>query len=188
MKKEDEPKICPVEKAGGLDNSIRKFLQNPQRLLMAFIKPGMTVLDVGCGPGFFTVEISKMLANSGKVIAADLQEGMLDIIRQKIKGTALEQRVELHKCKPDRIDLSEKVDFVLAFYMIHELPSKENALRELKTLLNPQGQILIIEPKGHVTKKSFNAMTELAQEIGFNVSAGPKVFFSRSVILTPITS
>ena len=56
----------------------------------------MTVLYIGYVPGFFTVEIAKMLNGAGKVIAADVQEEMLNIIRKKVKGTSLEQTVELH--------------------------------------------------------------------------------------------
>lgn len=81
MTKTENPRVCPVEKAGGLDNSIRRFLQNPEKILKPHINPGMTVLDMGCGPGFFTIEIAKLLNGSGKVIAADLQAGMLEIVR-----------------------------------------------------------------------------------------------------------
>ncbi len=106
MNKEKDNKICPVERAGGLDNSIRKLLQNPQKILKPYINEGMTVLDLGCGPGFFSVEIAKLINDSGKVIAADLQEGMLEKVRQKIKGTALEPRITLHKCQEESIDLT----------------------------------------------------------------------------------
>jgi ubiquinone/menaquinone biosynthesis C-methylase UbiE len=90
MSKEKVTKICPVELAGGLDNSLRRLLQNPQKILKPYIKKGMVVLDLGCGPGFFSIEIAKLLMGSGEVIAADLQEGMLDRVSKKIKGTALE--------------------------------------------------------------------------------------------------
>jgi len=125
MNKEKSKRICPVEKAGGLDNFVRKLLQNPQKILKPYINEGMTVLDLGCGPGFFSIEIAKRLIDSGKVIAADLQEGMLDKVRQKIKGTELEQKIIPHKCQEESIDLTEKVDFVLAFYMIHEVPNQD---------------------------------------------------------------
>jgi len=90
-------RICPVEKASGLDNKIRRIFQNPQKILGRYIKDGMTILDLGCGPGFFSVEIAKMIGKSGKVIAADLQEGMLQKLRNKIKGTEIEKRIKLHK-------------------------------------------------------------------------------------------
>jgi len=69
--------VCPVEIAGGLDNRVRRLLQNPQRILGNYVKEGMTALDLGCGPVFLSVEMAKMVGESGIVIAADLQEGML---------------------------------------------------------------------------------------------------------------
>jgi len=176
-------RICPVEKAGGLDNPIRRILQNPQRILKPYIQEGMTVLDLGCGPGFFSIEIAKLLNNTGKVIAADLQEGMLDKVKHKIKRTELEQRISFHKCIKDSINLTEKVDFVLAFYMIHEVPDQDKLFKELKSILKPNGQIFIIEPKFHVSKKSFDSMIDRIKDIGMKIKDRPKVFFSRTIVL-----
>jgi ubiquinone/menaquinone biosynthesis C-methylase UbiE len=184
MSKEINKRICPVELAGGLDNSIRRLLQNPQKLLRPYIREGMTVLDLGCGPGFFSVEIAKMLNDSGKVIAADLQQGMLEKINKKIKGTELEQRIKIHKCEDIKIGVTENVDFVLVFYMIHEVPNQDNLLRELKSILKPDGKIFIIEPKFHVSKKSFEEMINRIKDIGFEIIDRPKVFFSRTVLFT----
>ena len=107
MSREKNKRVCPVEIAGGLDNSIRRLLQNPRRILSPFIRKGMTVLDLGCGPGFFSIEIAQMLNNSGKVIAADLQMGMLEKLKQKIKGTEIEQKIKLHKCQDNNIGVTE---------------------------------------------------------------------------------
>ena len=101
--------------AGGLDNAVRRLLQNPHKILKHHISEGMTVLDLGCYSGFFSLEIAKILLDSGKVIAADLQEGMLEKVIKKIKGTELEQIIEIHKCENTKIGVAEKVDFVLAF-------------------------------------------------------------------------
>ncbi len=183
MNKEKSKRICPVEKAGGLDMKMRKWVQNPQKILKPYINEGMTVLDLGCGPGFFSIEIAKLLIDSGKVIAADLQEGMLDKLRQKIKGTELEKRITAHKCQEESISLSEKVDFVLAFYMIHEVPNQDKLFRELKSIVKPNGQLFIIEPKFHVSKKSFDLMIDRVKEMGFEIKDRPKVFFSRTIVL-----
>ena len=179
--------LCPAWGAVGLDNTFRKRLQNPQKILNPYIKTGMTVLDVGCGPGFFTIEIAKMLNGSGKVLAADVQEAMLDKIRKKIEGTDLEQTVHLHKSDFESIDVVEKVDFVLAFWMVHEVRNQKKFLNELTSLLNPNGLIFIIEPKGHVSKKQFNTEIDLIKENGFAVVKSPKVFFSRAVVLTKLS-
>ena len=63
----------------------------------------MTVLDLGCGPGFFSVALAQIVSDTGKVIAVDLQEGMLQKLKDKIKGTELENRITLHKCEEDKI-------------------------------------------------------------------------------------
>ncbi len=60
-----------------------------------------------------------MVGKSGRVIAADMQEGMLQKVKEKITGTELEERILLHKCGKDNIGVSEAVDFVLLFYMVH---------------------------------------------------------------------
>jgi ubiquinone/menaquinone biosynthesis C-methylase UbiE len=151
--------------------------------LKPYIKTGMTVLDMGCGPGFFTIEIAKLLNGSGKVIAADLQDGMLKKVRQKISGTELEQSIVLHKCQSETIGVKEKVDFVLAFYVVHEVPNQDKLFLELKSILKPDGKIFIVEPNFHVPKKSFETMLERVKSNGFEILDRPKSFLNRAVVL-----
>ena len=143
----------------------------------------MTVLDLGCGPGFFSVEIAKMLSDSGKVIAADLQDGMLDKVRAKIAGTEMEHQIMLHKCQEHNINLTHKVDFILAFYMVHEVPDHDKLFKELTSLLNPGGLLFIAEPKLHVSKEAFDLMVEKIRVNGMEAITHPKVFFSRAIVL-----
>ena len=123
MTENKNDKVCPVEKAGVLDNFLRRLLQNPQKILKPYISKGMKVLDFGCGPGIFSVEMAKMVGDSGKVIAADLQDGMLEKVRQKIKGTELEKRIELHECESVKIGVTEKLNFLLVFYVVNDFGS-----------------------------------------------------------------
>jgi ubiquinone/menaquinone biosynthesis C-methylase UbiE len=183
MKNEKNPYVCPAELAGSLDNSLRRWFQNPHKILEPYIFAGMTVLDLGCGPGFFTVEIAKMLQESGKVIAADLQEGMLEKVKRKIKGTYLEKRVEIHKCQEDSTGITEKVDFVLAFWMIHEVPDQNRLFGELKSILKPEGKVYIIEPKFHVSEKTFETMLISLINNDFEITDRPKIFVSRAILL-----
>lgn len=183
--KADKNRVCPVELADSLDSKLRRWLQNPQRILSPYIKEGMTVLDVGCGPGFFSIEIAKMVGKNGKVFSIDMQEGMLQKIRSKIKGTELEKRIELVKCEQDKIVVPEKVDFILAFYMVHEVPDKEKLFQQLKNILNENGKFLIVEPKFfHVSKKEFDLTIGKAEKTGFKAAMGLKLAFSFSSILT----
>lgn len=183
MAREKHPYVCPAEFAGSLDNSVRRLIHKPHRILEPHIIKGMTVLDLGCGPGFFTIELAKLVCETGRVIAADLQQGMLDKVATKIKGTELEKIIELHKCQVDTIGISRKVDFVLAFWMVHEVTDKQKFFEELKSVLNPGGRIWIIEPIIHVTEKSFNRMTGLLEPAGFEIIERPKVCLSRTVLL-----
>lgn len=176
-------RVCPVERAGSLDSRIRRWLQNPQKILRPYIKEGMTVLDVGCGPGFFSIDMAQMVGNSGRVIASDLQKGMLQKVRDKIKGTELEKRITLHKCEENKIGVSEPVDFVLLFYMVHEIPNKEEFFNEIRTILRPNGQALIVEPPFHVSKSAFEETVRRARDAGFTDVEGPNVIFSKTAIL-----
>ncbi len=175
-------RVCPVEIADSLDSRIRRWVQNPYKILKSYIKEGMTVLDLGCGPGFCTIDIALLTGGSGRVIAADLQEGMLQKIREKIAGTELEDRIILHKCDEDKIGLSEKVDFVLLFYMVHEVPDQEKLFVEINELLKENGQVYMIEPPFHVSKKAFRKTIDTAAKAGFTVTERPKSLFDKSVI------
>ena len=176
-------RVCPVALSGSLDNRIRRWLQNPEKILRPYITEGMAVLDVGCGPGFFSLEMARMVGKSGRVIAADMQEGMLQKVKEKVKGTELEERILLHKCGEDKIGVSEPVDFVLLFYMVHEVPNKEHFFNEIETILKPQGQVLVVEPPFHVSKSAFEETVRITASAGFAVVESPKVFFSRAVVL-----
>lgn len=183
MENNNKHKVCPVERAGGLDNRIRRWLQNPVKILKPYIDIGMTALDVGCGPGFFTLDMAEMVSATGTVIAADLQEGMLQILKNKIKDTSLDGRIEFHQCQSDKIGVTKKVDFVLAFYMVHETPDKVAFFKEIKAILKPGGKVLVVEPIFHVNKKNFEIMVNDIIQLGYSVIDRPKVFFSKAVVL-----
>jgi ubiquinone/menaquinone biosynthesis C-methylase UbiE len=176
-------RVCPVEIAGSFDNSIRRWLQNPQKILRPYIEEGMTVLDIGCGPGFFSLDMAQMVGEFGRVIASDLQEGMLQKVRDKIKGTEFEKRITLHKCEENKIGVLEHVDFVLLFYVAHEIQNKEDLFNEIGTILKPKGHILIVEPPFHVSKAAFEKTVNKARDTGFTDVEGPKMLFSKTVIL-----
>lgn len=183
MENHRRKRVCPVERARSLDNRIRRWFQNPQKILAPHVKEGMTVLDLGCGPGFFTIDLARLAGASGRVIAADLQEGMLDRLRMKIQGTELQDRIYLHKCEANQIGLSEKVDFVLAFYMLHEVPDQEGFFSEAAEILKNKGRVFVIEPPFHVSKSAFEETVRRSQNAGFVQIERPKVFLSKTAML-----
>jgi ubiquinone/menaquinone biosynthesis C-methylase UbiE len=180
----DTSRICSWKIAFALDNPIRRFIHNPQKILGGYIEPGQTVLDLGCGPGTFSLAMAKMVGESGKVIAVDVQEEMLQIVRKKAAQQGLESRIVTHKSDPDQIGISEKVDFALAFYMVHEVPNAEAFLKEVASVLKPKGKLLIVEPKMHVSATAFEKTIEVARQAGLRPISEPKIRFSRSKLLS----
>jgi ubiquinone/menaquinone biosynthesis C-methylase UbiE len=164
----DSSRICSWKHAFALDNPIRSLIHNPQKILDGHIEPGQTVLDVGCGPGTFTITMAKMVGESGKVIAVDVQEEMLQILMKKAAQQGLESRIVTHKSDPDKIGIFEKVDFALAFYMVHEVPNAEAFLKEIVFALKPKGKLLVVEPKFHVSANAFEKTIEVARQAGLS--------------------
>ena len=175
--------VCPTEISIILNNRIRRWLQDPRKILGPYIKEGMDVLEVGCGPSFFTLDMARMVGKSGRVVAVDLQEGMLAKVREKISRSGTGQNIVLHRCDEDRIGVSGNFDFVFLFYMVHEVVDKEAFFRELESLLKTDGQVYIAEPPLHVSKKAFEETIRIAGNAGFMVVDRPKRFPDKIVVL-----
>jgi ubiquinone/menaquinone biosynthesis C-methylase UbiE len=180
----DSSRICSWKIAFALDNPVRRLIHNPQKILGGYIEPGQTVLDLGCGPGTFSIAMAKMVGESGKVIAVDVQEEMLQLVRKKAAQQGLESRIVTCRSDPDRIGLSEKVDFALAFYMVHEVPNAEAFLKEVACMLKPKGKLLIVEPKMHVSAAAFEKTIDIARQAGLSPITEPKIRFSRCKLLS----
>lgn len=186
---EKRGRICPVSISGTLDNRFRRLFQDPVKILSPYVKDGMTALDLGCGPGFFTIAMAGLVGESGRVIAADLQDGMLRRLGKKISGTEFEKRIMLHKCEEEGLNLNKRLDFALAFYMVHEVPDEARLFREIFDLLKPGAGFLVVEPKFfHVSGEEFTNTVNHAMSAGFETSAGPRLPFSWSIILEKAAS
>jgi ubiquinone/menaquinone biosynthesis C-methylase UbiE len=183
MKEDHNHKVCPIEKAGKLDNWKRWIIHHPGRLLGRYVKKGMTVLDFGCGPGLFSRGMARKVGDEGKVIAADLQEEMLELLKGKIKGKRFEKRIKTHKCNAKKIGIDEKVNFILAFYVVHEVPSQENFFKEAKMILEKGGKVFIAEPKFRVSKEEFEDTLDIAKKVGFKIEKRPWIYMSRAAVI-----
>jgi len=168
--------------AGLLDSKFRKLFHNPEKILKPYIKKNMTALDFGCGPGVFSIEIAKLMEGTGKVISVDMQEGMLEIIKRKIAGKIYEKNIVLHKCTQNSINVKDNIDFLLLFYVVHEVPNKENMFDEILPLINKNGLIMIVEP-GLLSAEEFNRIINLVKAKGFQEHEKLKIMLSKGIVL-----
>jgi ubiquinone/menaquinone biosynthesis C-methylase UbiE len=103
--------VCPWWLAFTLNNVFRKWVRDPQSILEPFIRPGQVATDIGCGPGFFTLDMARLVGADGKVIAVDLQEKMLQIVKQRAEKAHLSDRIQYHQCQAQALGLQEPSDF-----------------------------------------------------------------------------
>lgn len=177
-----EDRVCPASHAGYLSTPLRRLITNPRRIFGRLVRPGDVVLDLGCGPGFFTLPLAEMVGESGRVVAVDLQLEMLEMLRARIQGSPLQSRITIQQCMADTIGQTEPADFAGAFYMVHEVIDPDRFLREIHDTLKPGGRLLVVEPKGHVSAPDFAATMAKAAQAGLRLVARPRIFFSRTAL------
>jgi ubiquinone/menaquinone biosynthesis C-methylase UbiE len=135
------------------DNPLIWIFRNPNRLLRAAgLKPGQKVLEVGCGPGFFTIPAAKIVGEWGVVYALDIHPLAVRKIQRKIKKNKI-SNVETILASVAQTGLPDKsVDIAFLFGFIHNTDDLEDILPELDRLLKPEG-ILSIEKTPWLSKK-----------------------------------
>lgn len=175
--------VCPWWLAFLIDNRLRRWLQNPEQILNGHVREAQTVLDLGCGMGFLTLPLARMVGERGRVIAVDLQRGMLNGLQRRAKRAGLLPRITLHQSSPNRLGLEAQVDFALAFAMVHEVVNIPSFFREVAGLLKPGARFLVAEPKRHVSTAQFQQMLEAAREAGLGVQSILSIRWSHAVLL-----
>jgi ubiquinone/menaquinone biosynthesis C-methylase UbiE len=174
---------CPWWLAPTFDNPLRRFVHNPAEILGDLVKPGYTVIDLGCGMGYFSVAMAKMVGPDGQVIAVDLQSQMLAGARRRAERARVLSRVVFHQSTPDLINLTSQADFALAFWMVHEVQNQPAFLRQASDQLKPQGRFLLVEPRLHVTSTAFSRTVQIARSVGLEVDQPRRVSLSHAVLL-----
>jgi ubiquinone/menaquinone biosynthesis C-methylase UbiE len=181
--KKDNNHVCPVWMAYTFDNPFRKLIHNPKKIFKEYVREGMTVMDLGCGLGCFSIDLAKMVGKEGKVFSVDLQAGMLDRLMKRAKRAGIADIIETHQCSADTISIADKLDFALAFWMIHETPDAHDFLKQIHNLLKPDGILFLADPKMHVSQKNVNELATFMEDIGYQVIEKPKVSMSYVLVL-----
>ena len=182
MSRASDIDVCPAWFAWAINNPLRRWLHKPEEILARLIAPGFTVVELGCGSGPFTIALAQMVGSSGRVIAADVQPAMLAKVQRRVVQSGVQDRVELHHCGREQIGLAAHVDFVLAFWMVHEVPNAMALFAEMHEALNANGRLLLVEPKLHVGRRNFEKEVGAALEAKFKLVARPPVRLSHAAL------
>jgi len=181
--------VAPWWSHWGVDHSLRRWVHRPQRLLGPHVTDGMTVLDVGCGMGVFSLPMARMVGPQGRVVAVDIEQRALDILIERAAKTGLGDRIVARRCAPDDLGLAEfagQAGFALAFWMVHEAPDLAGFLAQVRAGLRPGGRFLVAEPIFHVGRAAFAREVAAAECAGFTARRRPHVWFSRAALLDAV--
>ncbi|MBI2825796.1 MAG: class I SAM-dependent methyltransferase [Planctomycetia bacterium] len=124
----------------------RQEEENCQRLVEALkIKPGQTVCDMGCGNGFYTLRLAKLVGKRGRVLAVDIQPEMLSLLKENAKAEGVTNIQPVLGTVIDPRLPEGKVDLILIVDVYHEFSHPEHMLRAMRKSLKPHGRIALAE-------------------------------------------
>lgn len=128
----------------------RRGYQNPLRISRAIgVRKGMTVVDMGCGPGFFTLPLARLVGPKGLVYAVESNPTMLRHLRDNIRRTGADTKT----IKIMRTDVSKtkiptaSADVVLLARILHDVEDKKAFLREVRRVCKPGGRVIDLDWK-----------------------------------------
>lgn len=182
-------RVCPWWLGPLLASRLRRLLQDPAAIVGEHVGEGMTVLEPGPGMGFFTLELARRVGPSGRVVAVDVQQRMLDGLARRARKAGLEKRIEARLTSGEGLavdDLAGTVDLVLAFAVVHELPDQARFFADAARALRPGGRMLLAEPTGHVSEAAFAATLNAARAAGLREERRPGIRRSRTSLLVRV--
>jgi len=162
--------VCPWYCGYFLLSPLRRFEVKPEKALEGLVSPGDVVLDAGCAMGFFSIPMARMVGEDGCVICVDLQERMLKTLRKRAKRAGLHDRIEARRCTAGSLgieDLDAKLDFALAWAVVHETPDPAAFFAQIHRALKTSRRLLVAEPAGHINLQKFESTLETARKTGF---------------------
>jgi SAM-dependent methyltransferase len=135
---------CPAALSWVVDNPLRRRYMRPV-LDRIGIRPGERVLELGPGPGAFTVGAARRVGQQGRVIAVDIQPEMIAQVEQRVQAAGL-TNVETHVASAHSLPLDDaSVDRAFLVTVLPEIPDPGRALAELRRVLRPDGTLSITE-------------------------------------------
>jgi ubiquinone/menaquinone biosynthesis C-methylase UbiE len=155
------------------DNPLLPYFRNPYKLLQAAgLKQGQQVLEVGCGPGYFTIPAANIVGTEGFVFAVDVHPRAIERVKEKIADAGI-RNVKLMLASAADTKLPDQgIDLVFLFGLRYIAGGLENVLNELHRILKPGG-ILSFEQ----TRGSAKRLIEEVERKGFRYSGNQRRIF-----------
>lgn len=158
-----------------LDSSLRRWAQPPSQLIeRSGIKPGMIVIDLGCGSGAFTPSVARVVGEVGKVYAVDIQPKMLQQLERKLSKPENRDVTNIDLRQASAYDLpfeDESIDLVYMVAVLQEIPDRKRALREIRRVLRPGGILAVTELLPDPDYPWRSTTIKICQRAGFVVDA-----------------
>ena len=180
-------RVCPWWVGYLLASPVRRWLgQDPLTIISPYVREGMTVLEPGPGMGFFTIPMARLVGASGRVLAVDLQPKMIQNLKRRAQKANVRDRIDARVSPAEALSIADaegKVDFTLAFAVVHEFPDAVHFFEEVSRASKPNAQLLLAEPRGHVDEENFAVELAAARAAGFSVVAHPEIARSISAVL-----
>ncbi len=127
----------------------------------------MTVLDAGCGPGRLTVSLAKSAGATGRVVALDLQPGMLMRAKVKTDAAGLRNVEFIEAALGSNVLSADQFDRAVLVTVLGEIPVCEAAFAELYRALKPGGLLAVVEVIFDPHFQTRGTVTSLAYSVGF---------------------
>jgi ubiquinone/menaquinone biosynthesis C-methylase UbiE len=122
------------------DNPLLPLFKNPSDLLeKAGLKLGQTVLEVGCGPGFFTIPAAKMVGDEGLVYAVDINPLAVQRVQEKIERQGVKNVIPLHRSAADTGLSDRSIDLAFILGTLHFSGGVAGIIAEMHRVLKPGG-------------------------------------------------
>ncbi len=129
-----------------LTRETREAEENPKSLLKALkLKKGQTVVDIGCGNGFYTLQMAKRVGKKGRVLAVDIQQEMLDLLDERARQAGVDNVEPILGSPADPRLPRGEVDLILLVDVYHEFAYPEQMLAAMRESLKPDGLIALAE-------------------------------------------
>lgn len=165
-------KPCPATVAAFFDNRFTERFSGTALLVeRAEVRPGMRVLDAGCGPGRLTIPLARRVGAAGHVVALDVQEAMLERVKRNVVRSGMANVVAVRGALENNAAAlrgqREAFDRILLVTVLGEIPDKNGALRSLHAALKPGGVLSITETIIDPDYVSRSRVRELATSAGF---------------------